>query len=85
MSITMEVWIAAWSVRNQEPGCEVFATRDLAVNAAIGYALEMDLLRRFEVSEAAARHALLDSGALLFPDAGCYYEVTCQEVIASAK
>jgi hypothetical protein len=78
----MEIWLATWSVRNQEPGAEVFATRDLAVNAAIGYALEMDLLDRFDMTEAAARTELLDSGELFFPDAECYYEVTRQEVIA---
>jgi len=81
MTINMKVWIATWSVRSQEPGAEVFATRELAVEAAIGYAQEMSLLDGFQMSEDLAHRTLLDSGSLSFPEADCYYEIECHDVI----
>ena len=71
----MTVWIATWDVRNQGLGVEAFATRELAVAAAIGYAAEMNLLDEENMPVQTARDELLSYGSLSFPDRECFYQV----------
>lgn len=77
----MNVWLTTWDVRNAGTGVEVFATRDLAVEAAIEYAQEVSLLKLERMTVADARRQLLSSNELIFEAAECYYGIEEHEVI----
>lgn len=77
----MKVWIAAWDVEGVERGIEVFAEKNLAVEAAIGYAQEMSLLEDESLSIKEARRRLRWTGELNFYDIQCCYCVCEHDVI----
>ena len=76
----MKVWIATWDVRNAGAGVEVYASKALAVDAALDYANIMELLGSDTLTEAAARELLETTGEILFEDAACYYGIEEHEV-----
>lgn len=78
---TMKVWIAAWEVEGTERGVEIFAERNLAVEAAIGYAQELSLLEDEGLSIEQARRRLRGTGELNFYDRQCCYSDCEHEVI----
>lgn len=77
----MKVWVATWDVGATETGLEVFASKSLAVDAAIEYAQEMSLLEDEELSVDEARQQLTAAGELNFFDRQCSYCVCEHEVV----
>ena len=80
----MNVWIATWDVRNAGSGIEVFANKELAIDAAVDYADEMSLIGPDTLTEAAARVQLVETGSIKFETEECYYGVEEHEVQESS-
>lgn len=76
----MNVWIATWDVRNAGSGVEVFASKKLAVEAAVDFANEMSLLGPGTLTEKLARKHLMLTGSLEFECEECFYGVEEHEV-----
>jgi hypothetical protein len=76
----MYVWVATWDVGSDGSGVDVFATRELAIDAAVDYANEMSLLGPDSMTEAEARVQLAAEGSIAFEAEGCCYGVEECEV-----
>lgn len=81
----MKVWVATWDVEGMETGLEVFSDESLAVEAAIGYALEMSLLDDEGLTVNDARRMLQSAGELNFYDRQCCYAVCEHAVIGPTQ
>ncbi len=75
----MKVWTVRWDIRNGGQGVEVYASREMAVNAVVGYAREMALANN-GAAEDEARNVLLATGLLEFERAECFYSVEEHDV-----
>ncbi len=76
----MKVWIAKWDIRNGGNGVEIYANRELAVDAAIAYAKENTLLGRESMREDEWRMCLAATGSLEFEVSECYYAIEEHDV-----
>lgn len=76
----MNVWVATWNVGSEGSGVEVFARRELAIDAALDYANEMSLLGSDTLTPAQARALLMEEGTIAFESEGCCYGVEECEV-----
>jgi hypothetical protein len=85
LNLGVKVWVATWDIEGTETGFEVFAEESLAVEAAIGYALEMSLFDDEGLSIDEARQVLKSAGELNFYDRQCCYGVCEHDVIGRGQ
>lgn len=72
-----KVWVATWDVRNSDSGCEVFSTKEKAVNAVLEWA---DFMEEEGVTLDEARRSLEEDFSLGFDDRECWYSIDGHEV-----
>jgi hypothetical protein len=85
LNFDMKVWVATWDVGGTETGFVIFSEESLAVEAAIGYALEMSLFDDESLSTDDARQMLMSAGELNFNERQCCYGVYEHDVMAQSR